>query len=132
MKPPKKIRDFETVPVDKWMAGTITAIEHDPAHMFGGGPTANVNEAIRITFSIDGLRFPHRTGWMTFSYGPGATLLERYLKSLVDGARADMDFDIEDLRSMRVETLWRPTPRGKQDVAAIRPLGEKLRAGRAA
>jgi len=62
---------------------------------------------------------------MSFSYGDKANLYLKYLVPLVEGAKPEMDFDIDHLKGMKIKTLW-ITKNEFQNIDVIRPDGKKL------
>jgi len=126
MKPPKtENKDYEKVPTDDFVTGTIEEIKYEQDHEFKFKGESKRKPAVRLKFKIDGLQYPHYSRWMTFNYGEKSNLLLKYLIPLVEGAHPDMDFDLDALKGMKVKMLWNEQ-NGFQSVETIRPLGKKL------
>lgn len=126
MLPPK--REYEKVPTDNFVNGIIEEIQYEADHEFKG-PNAKQGPAIRIVFIIDGMKFPKRTGWMSFSYAEKSTLYQKYLVNLVDNAKPNMHFHIEQLKGLKVKMLWKDDPKNPdfQSLDSIRPSdGKKI------
>lgn len=106
MKPSPRNTQFEKVIVGDFITGTIDEIQRDENHksMFKG--QEKVSDCVRFKFKLDGYEFFHYSRWMTFTYGEKSTLFTKYLAKLVPNAHPDMDYDIENLKGMRVKTLW--------------------------
>lgn len=124
--PPRPKMDFERIPVyDEWINGEIIDIEFNAEHESTWNGEKKIRPAVRFKFSLEGCKFPHRTGWMTFSYGEKTTLFKKYLTALVDGAQPDMKFDLESLKGMKIKTMW--SENGDYDnLEMVRPIGKKL------
>ncbi len=129
MRPPKR-DDFEKVSIGDFIEGTIVDIEYDNEHKFKGfqGGEDRISPAVRIVLELDGYKFPHRTSWMTFSYGDRTNLFTRYMVKLVEGAQKDMDFDLDNIKQMRVKTLWTEKD-NFQFIESIFPLEGKISVG---
>lgn len=133
LKPPKQESmdpdKYERVPVNEFVNGVIEDVEHDPNHQFKG-PHAKAGEAVRLKFKIDGLEFPHRTRWMTFSYSEKSNLYTKYIVKLVEGAKPFMDFDLHRLKGMKVRMFWENDARDPryQSIQVIVPQGQKISA----
>lgn len=128
MKPPKtENKDYEKVPTEDFVSGSIEEVAYDMKHTFKGynGAEDKVRPAVRFKFKIDGLKFPHYSRWMTFNYGEKSNLLIKYLVPLVEGAKPDMDFDVDALKGMKVKMLWNEK-NGFQAIETIRPMGKKI------
>lgn len=128
MLPPKK--EFEKVRTDDFVIGVIADVEHDKEHEFKG-KNMTIAEAVRIVFHIEGMKFPKKTSWMTFSYNEKSNLYQKYLASLVESATPNMEFHIEQLKGLKVKMLWKDNPKNPdfQGVDSIRPAdGRKIAA----
>lgn len=127
MKPPKREFNYEKVIEGDFQRGTIADIEYDEKHKFTFQGTETIAPAVRIVFELDGYKFPHRSRWMKFNYGEKSNLYNKYLLKLVEGAKPDMDFDLDGLKGMRVKTLW--ASKGEfQNLESIFPLDAKVSA----
>ena len=127
MKPPK--REYEKVPTDDFVTGVIEDYQYEEEHDFKG-PDSKKGPAVRFKFVIDGLQYPKHSSWMTFSYAEKSNLYSKYLVSLVANAKANMDFDLDQVKGMKVKMLWKDNPKNPafQGVDSIRPIGEKISA----
>lgn len=138
MKPPKRDTsnmEYEKVKTDDFVAGVIEAIQYEEKHLFKGyGKDEEGNPrpdrmapATRFKFKLEGCEFSHYSSWMSFSYGEKSNLYSKYLLPLVEGAVHDMDFDLDQLKGMKVKTLWVDKKSGFQAVETIRPIGKKIK-----
>jgi hypothetical protein len=126
MKPTKRTMEFEQVKTDDFLAGSIEEVQYDQEHIFGkGSKFEKVAPATRFKFKLDGYSFPHYSRWLTFSYHEKSVLLNKYLIPLVEGAKADFDFEMDLLTGMRIKTLW-VEKNGYQNIETIRPEKNKL------
>lgn len=130
MKPPPRIRpEYEKVGTEDWVSGSIEDIQRDEKRDTGfkDEETAEpiIKDCVRFKFKLDGCSYAHYSRWMTFSYHEKAGLFKKYLCSLVEGAKADMEFDIERLKGMKIKTMW--ANNGEfQNLEMIRPVEKKL------
>lgn len=106
MKPQKRTIEFEKVAIGEFITGVITNVEYDQEHKFTYLGKEKIAPATRLVFELDGYKFPHRTRWMSFSYGEKANLYKKFIVKLVENAKPDMDFDLDLLKGMRIKTLW--------------------------
>lgn len=119
MKPPK--REFEKVEVDAWLNGEISSIEYDTKHEF----KESIAPAIKIKISVAGYKFPKSTPWMLFSYAKKSNVYKLFVEPLVEGAYEYMDFDLDQLKGMRVKVMF--TAKGEyQNITMVRPLENKV------
>lgn len=129
MKPPVKKVEYEKISTTDFVNGFIEDILYDEAHMFKGfkGAPDEAKPAVRIVFTIDGLKFPKKTPWMKFNYSAKSNLFKKYISSLVEDAKEYMDFDLDQLKGMKVKMLW--ADNGEfQNIETIRPAdGKKIR-----
>lgn len=127
MLPPKK--EYEKVRTDDFVSGFIEKVEYEAEHEFKGKDETKTGPAVRIAFNIEGMKFPKKTGWMTFTYAEKSNLYSKYLVNLVENARPNMEFHIEQLQGLKVKMLWKDNPKNPdfQNLDTIRPLdGKKL------
>lgn len=133
MMPPQ--REFEKVPTDNFVTGTIDDYDYEEKHDFSFGKKfddpkeqeKSIRPGIRFKFLIDGLKFPKHSKWMTFSYDERANLYKKYLASLVNGAKPHMKFDLDQLKKLPVRMLWKDDKNPDyQSLDSIRPIGEKV------
>ena len=128
MKPPERPKvEFEKVVVGEFLTGTIAKIDYDLEHRFSYKGQEKISPAVRFVFELDGYSYPKYSRWMYFSYGEKTNLYRKYLVKLVDGAKPDMDFDLDALVGMRVKTIW-AEQNGFQYVELIQPEGKKISA----
>lgn len=134
MKPVKRTsenREYEKVKTDDFVTGIIDVLQYDESYtFFKGTQWEKQNPAIRFKFKIDGYKFPHYSRWMFMGFGGKEDkkipeLYTKYVASLVEGADQDMDFELDQLKGMRVKMLWQET-KGFQSVAVILPLEGKI------
>jgi hypothetical protein len=125
MKPPKRSYEYEKVSTGDFVVGVIDTIQYEELHDFKFEGKAKQAPACRFKFVINGYAYPHYSGWMTFNYGKKSNLYTKYLVNLVENAFPDMDFDLDNLRGLKVKMLW--ANRGEyQHVETIRPDGQKV------
>lgn len=126
MKPEKQKIDYEKCPLDDFTLATIKEIKLDPVHVFKGfqGVEDKTCPGVRFIFEVDGMKFPHYSRWMKFSYGEKATLYVKFLSSLVEDAEPDMDFDLLALKGMKIKILW-GEKNEFQFPETVRPQGKK-------
>lgn len=127
MIPPNEKRDYEKIRTDEFVSGTIEDVVYDKEHLFKGyqgGPDVT-KIGVRLVFSVDGYKFPHKTPWMKFIYSAKSNLYKRFLVPLVTPVREYMNFDLDQLKGMKVKMLW--ADNGEyQNIETIRPVGEKI------
>lgn len=127
--PPEKKKldpkDYEKVPVGQFVNATIAEVQHHEKHEFKG-QNAKIGPAIRFKFEIDGMKYPHYSRWMAFSYNEKASLYLKFIAPLVEGAKPDMKFDILSLANLRVKMIWLPNPKNPdfQDISLILPMDD--------
>ena len=128
MKPQKPDIQYEKIDVNELVTGYIDEIQYDQAHKFKGfqGGEDKIRAAVRFKFMIDGCKHLHYSRWMTFSYGEKTSLFLKYLVPLVEGATPDFDFDLDQLKGMKVKMMW-SEKNEFQSVDTIRPFGGKLK-----
>lgn len=128
MKPPRNSVEYERVPVyDEWVNGEIVDIEYDLEHKRIWQGEEKVGPAVRLKFNLDGCKYPHRTKWLSFSYHEKSNLFTKYIVALVEGAKPNMDFDLDTLKAMKIKTMW--SANGDFDnLEMIRPAGAKISA----
>jgi hypothetical protein len=135
MKPPKRASsmEYEKVSTEDFIPGVIEDIRYDAEHVFKGfGKDEKGNQkpdtkahAVRLKFKLEGYQYPHYSRWMRFNYGEKANLYQKILVPLVEGAAPDMDFDLDQLKGVKVKTLW-VEKNDFQSVETIRPVGKKV------
>lgn len=125
MKPTKQKMQYEKVKTDDFVIGVIEDIKYEKDHEFTYQGESKKVEAVKIIFHVDGYKYSKQTPWMTFSYGEKTNLYTKYLSSLVDGATPDMDFDLDQLKGLKVKMLWKDKG-DYQHIETIRPVGKKV------
>lgn len=126
MIPPR--REFEKVKVDEWISGDITDIQYEQEHEFSYKGNKSKGMAARIIFNLDGYKDRKQTGWMGFSYSEKSTLYRVYLSALVEGAKPNMNFDLDLLKNLRIKVMY--AQNGEyQNVVMVRPLQDKILPG---
>ncbi len=125
MKPTKQKIEYEKISTDDFVIGVIEDIIYEKNHEFKYQGEVKKADAVRLKFHIDGYKYSKPTPWMTFSYGGKTNLFTKYISSLVDGAVEDMDFDLDQLKGLKVKMLWKD--KGDfQHIETIRPVGKKI------
>lgn len=136
MKPLKRDSSsilYEKVSTEDFVAGIIEEVQYQKEHIFKGyGKDENGNPrpdkklpATRFKFKLEGCEYPHYSKWMFFGYSEKSNLYLKFLVPLVEGAKPDMDFDLDQLKGMKVKTLW--VNKGDfQHIETIRPIGKKI------
>ena len=132
MKPPKREdMQFEKLKTDDFIIGEISDVQYEETHTFMKGTQyEKQGPAVRFKFKMDGYQHPHYSRWGYFSYGEKSNLYLKYLVPLVEGATPDMDFDLDQLKNLRVRTLWQEK-NNFQSIEVIRPVEGKILAPQA-
>lgn len=134
MKPQKQApKDFERVSTDDFIPGVVEDIAYEEAHLFKGygkdkkgTPIPDrTAPAVRFKFLLEGYKYPHYSRWMSFNYGEKSNIYLKFLVPLVEGAKPDMDFDLDQLKGLKVKILW-AEKNDFQFVETIRPIGKKV------
>lgn len=130
LKPPPRTKmEYEKVRTDDWTQGVIDDIGHDEKRDTGFKDDetgeSKIVDSVRFKFKLEGYHYPHYSRWMALSYHEKATLFKKYLTPLVEGAKPDMDFDLERLKNMGVKVMWVDN-RDFQNLEMIRPLDKKI------
>lgn len=133
MKPPIKKLEYEKINTSDFVTGSIEDVLYDQEHVFkgygkdsDGNPKPDtVGPAVRLVFTVDGYKFPHKTPWMKFSYSEKSNLYKKFVSALVKDAKEFMDWDLDQLKGMKVKMLW--ADKGEfQNLETIRPIGDKI------
>lgn len=122
MKPPKL--EMERVTLNDFIAGTIEMIQYDEKHFFKS--SGKTGSAVRFKFNLFGYQYPKYSRWMTFSYNEKSNLYQKYIFPLIEGAKPNMDFDLDGLIGMEIKILW-AEKNNFQYPETIRPLDQKLK-----
>lgn len=126
MKPsPRAKTDFEQVVVDEWITGEIEEIKYDLEHKSMYEGKERIRAAVRFKFKLDGYDFPHYSRWLTFNYSEKSNLYKEFLTPLVEGAKPDIEFDLDQLKDMKIKTMWTQNDE-YQNLKMIRPLNKKV------
>lgn len=125
MKPTKQKIEYEKITTEDFVVGVIEDVLYDKGHEFNYKGEKKKADAVRIKFHIDGYKYSKQTPWMTFSYGEKSNLFTKYISSLVEGAHPDIDFDLDQIKGLKVKMLWKD--KGEyQHIETIRPVGKKV------
>jgi hypothetical protein len=126
MKPPQQDRKFEKIPTNDFVSAIIEEIQYEQEHEFTFKGTINKAPGVKFKFIIEGCEYPHSSRWMKFIYAAKANLYQKYIVPLVEGAKPFMDFDMDQLKGMKVKMLW--VDNGEyQNIETIRPAdGKKI------
>lgn len=130
MIPQKKETNYEKVKVGEMLPATIKDIEYDMEHKRIWNGQESIYQACRFVFDIDGYEHNHYSNWMTFSYHEKSNLLNTYLYKLVEGIAPDSSFELDNLKGMRVKTVWAEKQGKKgifQFIDSIWPLNGKYK-----
>jgi hypothetical protein len=132
MRPPKREKtDFEKVTIEDFTICTIEDIAYDMEHKFTGfqGAEDKIKPAVRFKFKVEGYQYHHYSRWMSFNFGEKSNLFLKYLVPLVEGAKPDMDLDLDVLKGMKIKILW-AEKNEFQFPETIRAIGKKIEAGK--
>lgn len=124
-------KDYERVPVGVFVTGEIAEVQHEKDHIFKG-KNATTADAIRFKLTLDGLKFPHYSRWMTFTTSEKSNLYLKWLSALVEGAKPDMNINIKILEHLRIKMIWINDPRNPdfQSIQLVLPADDvKILAG---
>lgn len=120
MIPPR--REFEKVAVDDWINGEISEITYDLKHQF----KTSEGPAVRIKINLFGYKFPKSSPWMLFSYSKMSNLYILFIDPLVEGAREHMNFDLDQLKGMKIKIMFEA--KGEyQNIVRLRPSDRKVK-----
>lgn len=127
MKPLKRESEmsYEKIVTNAFEPGTIEDIQYDMEHKFKFKNQEKIGQAVRFKFKLDNYKYPHYSRWMGFSYYSKGNLWKKYLLSLVENPTENMDFDLDKLKGMRVNTLWSGDQ--FQTIETIRTLESKVK-----
>ena len=128
MKP--EIKVYEKLPIGTFVEGVIVMVDRDKEYATkykdDTGETV-VMDAVKLKFSLQGIEYQKSTPWMRFSYSEKSNLFKKFIVPLVEGAKKDMDFDIEQLVGMKIKTIWIDGEDPKyQNLQLILPLDNKI------
>lgn len=125
MKPPQK--EFERVPTDDFVNAEIVDIEYDEQHEFTVRGEKHVAFGVRVVFEIAGLENKKKSRWFTFSYDERSNIYKLFLAPLVENAEPYMEFDLDQLKGMKIKMLWKDDKDPRyQSIETIRPVGKKV------
>ncbi len=123
--PERKKTEFEQVATDDWIIGEISKVEYNENYKRIWKGEEKVGPAVRLHFTLEGYQYPKYSGWMSFSYGEKANLYTKYISSLVEDAKPDMVFNLDQLQDMKVKIMFKQQ-KEYQNVELIRPLEKKV------
>lgn len=133
MMPPEKPKQpLEKLPTNNFVDGFIEDIIYESEHTFkgygkdekGNPKPDTIASAVRIVILLTGFKYPRKTPWMRFSYSDKATLYKSFIEPLVEGAKPYMKFDLDQIKGLKVRTLWKD--KGDfQNLATIIPADGK-------
>lgn len=126
MKP--EAREFEKVNTGDFIPGVLTDIKYDMEHEFSYKGTKSISPGVKLIFQLEGYKDPKPSGWLKFMYADKSNLYKKYVSALVEGAKPFMDFDLEQLKGIKVKILYKDSDDGKyQNIDTIRPVGAKIK-----
>lgn len=123
--PPKRTTQFERVKTGEFIKGIISDIEYDYKHIFKFQDKETEAVGVRFILKLDGYQYFHRSRWLKFNLGEKANLFKKYVNKLVANAHKDMCFDLDELKGMRVKTIWEEN-NDFQNIESIYPESEKI------
>jgi hypothetical protein len=100
--------DYEKIKkdhIDNWIIGEIEDIGFEKDHEFKG-QFAKIGPAVRFKLKLEGYQFAHYSRWMAFSYSEKANLYKRFIANFIEGAYPDFDFDLENLKGLRIKVMY--------------------------
>ena len=125
MKPPERV--FEKVSTSNFIPGVITDIKYEQEHEFSYKGVTKTETGVKLIFNLVGHNDPKSSGWLKLNYGEKTNLYKKYISSLVEGAKPYIDFDLDQLKGMKVNILFIDSPDGKfQYIDTIRPADKKV------
>ena len=128
MRPPeRKKHEYEKVVCNEMITGIIEQVQYDNEHKFKGfsGGEDTIQPAVRIKLKLDGYKFPKFSRWMKFNTGEKSNLYKKYIIKLIEGAKPDMDFDLDALNGLPIKVIF--TEDGEyQNIDSIFPVGKKV------
>ena len=123
MKPPRK--EYEKIRVDEWLQGEIVDIQYEKEHEFNYKGVKSVGPAAKIQIELKGYKDKKSTGWLSFNYSQKSNLYKFFIEPLVEGARPNMDFDLDNLKNLRIKVMY--AQKGEyQNLFAVRPDQTKI------
>jgi hypothetical protein len=125
MIPPRQNKEYEKVKTGDFIIGVISDIEYDNEHKFVYQGKEKISSAVRFIFAFEGYKYKHYTRWMSFSYGEKTNLYQKYITKLVENAFPDFEFDLDNLKGMKVKTIW-AEKNDFQYVELISPFDRKV------
>lgn len=127
MRPPQK--EFERVPTDDFVSAEIVEIIYDEQHEFNsfGSSEKEIGFGVQLKFVISGLEHPKKSRWFRFSYDERSNVYKLFLAPLVKDAAPYMEFDMDQLKGMKIKMLWKDDKDPRyQSIDNIRPVGDKI------
>lgn len=127
MRPPQRPKtEFEQVDTTDWILGVISDIQYNETYKRVWQGEEKIGPAVRLKFELEGYKFPHYSGWLSFGYSERSNLYKKYISSLVEGAIPDMDFDLDQLKGLPVKIMFKQNGE-YQNVELIRPVNGKVK-----
>ena len=118
--------DYEKVKIGEFITGIIDEVCYEENHEFSYLKQVTKSLGIRFKLLLEGCEHPKYTKWQKFNLGARSNLYKRYVSQLVAGATPNMDFDLDELQGLQVQTYWTENDKGYQNIELIKPVGDKL------
>lgn len=125
MRPPSN-REFEKVKVGEFLNGVIKEVQYEKEHEFQYLGTVTKTLGIRFQLELEGYEHLKYTRWMKFNLGARANLYKKFVSTLVAGATPNIDFDLDELQGLKIQTYWVENEKGYQNIELIKPVGNKI------
>ena len=108
--------EYERVKVDDWINGTIVDIQYEAEHKSSYKGEEKIYPAVRFKFDLEGCEFAKYSRWMYFGYGEKTNLFKKYLSNILEDMKPDTEYDIYNLKGLKVKTMWANTISKSGDV----------------
>lgn len=129
VKPSKGDFQYERVPIDEWVTGTIEEVQErtndNKKYKDGDVWKTKSVEEVRFKFKLDGMEHPHYSRWMTASVHEKSTLFSKFLIKLIPNVQPQTEINLDGLVNTSVKTMWDEKDYNGnmfQFVANIKPL----------
>jgi len=122
--------EFEKVVIDEWLVGEIADVQErlNENKRFKNKETGEDEvrsaQEVRFVFELEGYSFKHYSRWMTISTHKESNLFKKYLSKLL-AEPAGSDIDLDQLKGMKVKTMWDNDEwngQTYQNIVQIKPL----------